>query len=92
MTNEELEGAVASTANSLLAIRRLSPDHVEAETEVLLLDFARSLISKAYEEAARVIQAQCDAKGTGCLAHCTHPESVEAVRALADSISEKGEK
>lgn len=36
----------------------------------------------AHAKAIQAIQAQCNAKGTGCLAHCTHPESIEAIRTL----------
>lgn len=56
MTNEEIENKVAEAANKLLLARRLSPEQIEAETEVILLDFAASIVSQAYEEAAR---AEC---------------------------------
>jgi hypothetical protein len=42
----------------------------------------------AFVEAMRAIQAQCEKKGTGCLAHCTHQESVEAIRAVVEAYAE----
>jgi hypothetical protein len=47
-----------------------------------LLQARREGKAAAFVEAMRVIQAQCEKKGTGCLAHCTHQESVAAIREL----------
>ena len=60
-------------------------------TLALIVSALREAKREAYEEAAQAVRAQCDAKGTGCLAHCTHLESVEAIRALAPPRQLKGE-
>ncbi len=59
MKREEIEKAVAVTANKLLFARTVQPDSIEAETEKALFDLACSLVLRAYEEAMKTQCAMC---------------------------------
>lgn len=47
---------------------------------VLLHAAWRSGAASENSEVVRLIEKRCEDRGVGCLAHCTHPEDVNAIR------------
>ncbi len=47
---------------------------------VLLHASWRAGMATENSEVARLIEKRCNDRGMGCLAHCTHPEDIQAVR------------